>query len=243
MSLNLHNSSNSSFNSLNSSNSNSPNSSLLKIQNKKIREEIKKCKFSSFIMLSNYSLFEFPLKLFNLQYENIKLIRRLDLSFNNITIIPNEISELIELRELWLQYNPLITLPASISLCTKLEIIDLQYTKIIELPSELCNLKKLYELNYNNTPFSEYILQRYDIKTTGINGLATLKRIFQEIYERQCLKSAIVEKLIGELYMKESDNPNSLSIVENMVEVILYIIIFVIIIVTIYIFNFFIYSN
>lgn len=210
------------------------------IINKKIREEIKKCQYSSFIMLSNCYLNEFPLKIITLQ-NDIKYLRRLDLSFNNITSLPNEISELSELKELWLQHNPLITIPVSLSFCSKLEIIDLKFTKIIELPSELCNLKKLYELNYENTPFSEYILQRYEIKTNGINGLATLKRIFQEIYERQCLKSAIIEKLLGELYMKELDNPDSLYIVENMVEVSLFLYLYLFLYLSLYLFIFHIF--
>jgi len=79
-------------------------------------------------------------------------------------------------------------------------------------------LKRLYELDFSSTPFAEHVLAQYDIKTTGSTGLATLKKIFNEIYERKCIKAATVEKLMGELYVKESDNPQSLSIVEGMVE-------------------------
>jgi hypothetical protein len=184
----------------------------------KIREEIKRCQFSAVIYLSNYRLLEFPAKILNSAAE-LQMLRRLDLSYNNITEVPAAISELTELRELWLQHNPLLTLPAAISNCVKLEIIDLKSTKVTALPAEICNLKKLYELDYRETPFARLVLKKYDIHTTGPTGLVILKKIFQEKFERQCLKDSTVEKLLSELYMKESDHPDSRRIVEDMVEV------------------------
>jgi Leucine-rich repeat (LRR) protein len=194
---------------------------------KKIREEIEKCQYSGMIHLSNCRLSLFPSKILSLSSLSssssssldFQSLRRLDLSFNYLIEIPSSISELTELREIWLQHNPIQTLPSSLSLCSKLEVIDIKGTKVSNLPSELANLKKLYELDYRETPFAQYVLERYEIQTTGLTGLTNLKRVFQDQYERQCLKAAIVEKLLGDLYLKESDNPESLSIVQNMVEV------------------------
>lgn len=186
--------------------------------NKKLREEIKKCRYAGSIHLCHCRLSEIPHRLISMSAD-LQCLRRLDLSSNNISVIPREIGEFTELRELWLQNNPITAVPKEIELCTKLEIIDLKYTKVADLPSELCNLKKLYELDFSETPFSQLVLTRYEIKTSGSTGLSSLKRIFQDRYERQCLKAATIEKLMGELYVKESDDPNSLSIVGDMVEV------------------------
>ena len=186
--------------------------------NKKLREEIKKCRYSGAIHLCHCRLDEIPPRLISAS-PDLQFLRRLDLSANNISVIPPEIGEFTELRELWLQSNPIKTLPPQIELCAKLEIIDVRYTLVNDLPSELCNLKKLYELDFSETPFSAYAATQFEIKTSGSSGLSALKKIFQDRYERQCLKAATVEKLMAELYVKECDDPNSLRIVGDMVEV------------------------
>jgi hypothetical protein len=185
---------------------------------KKLREEIKKCHYAGAIHLCHCRLLEIPHKLISMS-PDLQSLRRLDLSSNCISVIPREIGEFTELRELWLQNNPITTVPKELENCTKLEIVDLKYTQVADLPSELCNLKKLYELDFSETPFAQLALTQYEIKTSGSTGLASLKKIFHDRYERQCLKATTVEKLMGELYVKESDDPNTLTIVANMVEV------------------------
>jgi len=140
------------------------------------------------------------------------------LSNNNISEIPPEIRGFVELRELWLQNNPITTLPKEIEFLTKIEVIDLKYTKVVELPPEMCNLKKLFDLDFTETPFADNVLQRYEIKACNHNGLQTLKSVFKEIYQRQCLKADTLEKLMGELYVKEADNPQSIPIVQDMLQ-------------------------
>jgi hypothetical protein len=185
---------------------------------KKVRDEIKKSSFSFAIHLCHCRLVEFPHRLIE-ALPTLLNLRRLDLSNNNIAEIPVEICGFVELRELWLQNNPLTTLPKEIQHLTKLEVIDLKYTKVVDLPSELCNLKKLFDLDFSETPFSAHVLQRYEIKASDHKGLETLKKIFQEIYQRQCLAADTIEKLMGELYVKEADNPQSIPIVKHMLEV------------------------
>jgi hypothetical protein len=185
---------------------------------KKVRDEIKKSSFSFAIHLCHCRLLEFPYRLIE-STPTLLHLRRLDLSNNNIFEIPVEISGFVELRELWLQNNPITTLPKEVANLAKIEVIDLKYTKVTELPSELCNLKKLFDLDFTETPFAAHVLQRYEIKACDHKGLHTLKKIFQEIYQRQCLAADTIEKLMGELYVKEADNPQSIPIVKNMLEV------------------------
>lgn len=184
---------------------------------KKIRDEIKKSSYSFAIHLCYCRLLSFPQRLIDAT-QSLLTLRRLDLSCNNISEIPKEICGFVELRELWLQSNPLTTLPKEIENLTKLEVVDIKHTKVSDLPSEICNLKKLYELDFTETPFSVHISKRYGIKECDHKGLQTLKKIFQERYTRQCLSADTVEKLMGELYVKEADNPQSIPLVENMVE-------------------------
>lgn len=190
--------------------------------NKKLNEEIKKSNYSFQINIINYNLNEFPLKLFSFSL-NLSNIIKLNLSFNFISFIPSEISLLINLKELYLNYNLISTLPLTISDCLKLEILNLNNTNLISLPSEICNLNKLYILSYKDTPFYNLIKNKYNLKENeinDINSLILLKKNFNDLYERKCLKNLIIEKLLSELYMKESDNPNTLIIIQNMVEVI-----------------------
>lgn len=187
---------------------------------KKVRDEIKKSSFSLCIHLCHCRLNDFPHRLIE-AVPTLLNLRRLDLSNNNISEIPIEIGGFVELRELWLQNNPITTIPKEIEHLTNIEVIDLKYTKVSMLPPEMCNLKKLFDLDFTETPFAAHVLQRYEIKASDHRGLQTLKKIFQEIYQRQCLAADTLEKLMGELYVKEADNPQSIPIVKNLLEVFL----------------------
>lgn len=181
---------------------------------KKVRDEIRKSSYSFVIRLAHSLLNEVPSKILNAS--DISCIRRLDLSNNNISLIPPQISNLVELRELWLQSNPIRQIPSSIQYCAKLEVLDLKSTEIVELPPEICNLKQLFELDFSLTPYASTVAQAYEVKDTNLSGL---KKVFENMYQRKCLKADIIEKLMGELYIKESDDPKSLLIVNDLVEV------------------------
>lgn len=185
---------------------------------KKIRDEIKKSSFSFTIHLCHCRLNEFPNRLIEAT-PTLLALRRLDLSSNNISEIPAAIGGFVELRELWLQSNPIITLPKEIENLTKIEVIDLKYTKVMELPSEMCNLKKLYDLDFTETPFAARALQRYEVAACDHGGLQALKRVLREEYQRQCLAADTLELLMGELYLKEADNPQAVPIVKSMLQV------------------------
>jgi hypothetical protein len=189
---------------------------------KKIRNEIKKCEYSATIHLASYQLHEFPSKFLfttSLLFDIRSSLKVLNLSYNNITLLPDSIGELTELKELWLQSNPIESLPISLSNCYKLEILDLQRTKIRAIPSEFCNLKRLHELNYCETPYAIEISRRYQLTPTSLTGLKILKEALENEFQRKCLKETILNKLLGELYMKEADDPNTKVVVEQMVEV------------------------
>jgi Leucine-rich repeat (LRR) protein len=49
-------------------------------------------------------------------FEMTKLVR-LDLSFNNLVKISEEIGVLVKLEQLWLNYNPLREIPVALSNC------------------------------------------------------------------------------------------------------------------------------
>lgn len=180
----------------------------------KIRDEIRKCGYSFVIHLSHLRLTEFPMKIFTMQ--DFTCLRRLDLSNNSLSVIPEQIGQLSELRELWLQNNPISSCPRQIELCTKLEVIDFKATKIADLPPEICNIKNLHELDFSKTPFAEKVRVRFEIKENNLNGL---KQLFDDMYQRKNLKAAIIEKLLGELYIKEADDPRTLVVVKQVVEV------------------------
>ncbi len=137
-------------------------------------------------------------------------LRKLDLSFNNIQVIPKEIGLLSELRELWLQCNPIQTLPAEIDRCTKLEVIDVKNTPVTELPNELCNLKRLHCLDFSETPFAS--------SNSSGTDLTALKKIFHERYARNCLRTSIYDKLVGEVYVREMDKDENKEIIRLLVE-------------------------
>jgi hypothetical protein len=189
---------------------------------KKIRNEIKKCEYSATVHLASFQLHEFPSKFLftsSLLFDIRSSLKILNLSYNHLTVIPDSIGELTELKELWLQSNPLQILPISLSNCYKLEVLDLQRTLIQTIPSEFCNLKKLHELNYCDTPYALELHRRYQLTPTGLTGLQVLKEALENEFQRKCLKETILNKLLGELYMKEADDPNTKPIVERMVEV------------------------
>lgn len=86
----------------------------------RVRDEMKNQKYSHVIMLGHAGLHSFPTQMFH--EETIVNLRRLDLSHNCISKIPNSISVLVNLKEIWLQSNPIEEFPLALQHCTKLEV-------------------------------------------------------------------------------------------------------------------------
>jgi internalin A len=73
----------------------------------------------------------------------------LDLSCENITTLPSEIGQLINLEKLNLRYNQLTSLPREIGKLTNLNFLYLYGNKLVSLPSEIGQLVNLKILNVN----------------------------------------------------------------------------------------------
>jgi Leucine-rich repeat (LRR) protein len=75
----------------------------------------------------------------------------LDLSYNQITEIPESIAQLTNLTSLGLSYNQITEIPESIAQLTNLTLLDLSYNQITEIPESIAQLTNLtsLDLSYN----------------------------------------------------------------------------------------------
>jgi len=89
--------------------------------------------------------------------ENLKLIQRLDLSHQNLQMIPAEINFLVNLQRLDLSHNNLTEAP-DLDANTQLQIADLSYNRIERRPSFLDHphLKRI-NLSYNQLKKPPYL--------------------------------------------------------------------------------------
>lgn len=78
-------------------------------------------------------------------------LHSIDLSFNKLTAIPDNLSSLHNLKHLYLHCNRITAIPAQISQLQKLWTLDLDGNSITSIPEELASLRKLQELklDYN----------------------------------------------------------------------------------------------
>lgn len=74
-------------------------------------------------------------------------VKKLDLSGNQLTVLPPEIGLLRNLQKLNLRDNKLTTLPPEIGQLISLIRLDLSGNQLATLPPELCQLRNLQELN------------------------------------------------------------------------------------------------
>ena len=73
---------------------------------------------------------------------------------NKLTELPAEIGDLRELRQLWLSDNQLVGLPTSIQRLTKLVKLDLYGNKLTDLPAEISDLRELRMLSVSQNPLT-----------------------------------------------------------------------------------------
>ena len=73
---------------------------------------------------------------------------------NKLTELPAEIGDLRELRKLNVSNNQLVGLPTSIHRLTKLEELDLNVNNLTELPAEIGDLRELCLLNVSRNPLT-----------------------------------------------------------------------------------------
>lgn len=110
---------------------------------------------SNFLNLSNQNLNKLPsnvLKMSNLEELNI--------SNNKLTgALPGEIRNLKSLRILDASFNQMTGVPAEIGQLENLEILDLSNNKLTGLPYEMANLKRLKQLNLSGNNYSKQDLE------------------------------------------------------------------------------------
>ena len=93
-------------------------------------------------------------------------IQRIDMSFNRIRFIPQEIGNLTDLLVLNLRSNNILKFPAEICECVKLKCIDLGQNEVTSIPDKISSLIELRELLVNEN--------RIDVLPDAIGGCTSL---------------------------------------------------------------------
>ena len=102
----------------------------------------------------------------------------LDLSKNNITVIPTALKELAHLQELYLYTNRLQTLPSEIGQLANLRVLALYENSLTSLPEALSHLKSLEFLDIRHNKLTEIPDFVY-----SLTSLSTLYLRFNRIRE------------------------------------------------------------
>jgi hypothetical protein len=168
-----------------------------------IKEDIKIAEETYELMISHRCLYVIPPIVFG-GNESLVNLRRLDISFNNISVIPTDIIHLVSLRELWLQHNPIECLPDGIDKLENLEVMDVRQTSIKRFPPELSNLVNMYEFDWRDTPASAY----YAKQKVEVNDLNKLKACLKNVFIRKELENSFFDYLFATHFIREADDPD-----------------------------------
>src|SRR3989338_3522530 len=87
--------------------------------------------------------------------KNIEIACVLDLSNQNLTTVPNDITKLTKLNELNLSNNKFTSIPASVLDVSTLITLNLSNNQISKAPQNLGKLTNLQSLNLSENNFSE----------------------------------------------------------------------------------------
>ena len=88
-------------------------------------------------------------------YTDLTTLKVLNLSYNQLTSLPDSISRLTNLRWLYLSYNQLTSLPESIGRLTNLRWLHLSDNQLTSLPDWIGRLTNLEDLDLSNNQLSE----------------------------------------------------------------------------------------
>ncbi|XQJ30526.1 dual specificity protein phosphatase, putative [Leishmania guyanensis] len=115
------------------------------------QQELERCRTSNHteLLLYNYGLDAVPSEVYNPPLLQVVV---LDVSQNNLTSLPQELSFLAHLRKLVVSYNKLTELPDSLGNLSELESLDASHNALIDLPQTFIYLSFLASvaLDYNN---------------------------------------------------------------------------------------------
>ena len=182
----------------------------------KVESATKRALHTKVVALGHSGLNSVPMPLIMRMGDMMSKMVRLDLSHNFIQTIPTEISLLSSLQELWLQFNPLVNL-TGIAKLQNLEVLDIRGTHVQALPSDMATLKRLYEIDWRETPLALNLLKQHAIE---VNDLPTTMALLHEQHIREGLESTLLESLSGVKFMKEADVPGMAERIEQLVHTI-----------------------
>jgi len=154
---------------------------------------------------------------------------RLDLGHNEITEIPDEISQLTSLEQLWCNSNPLNKLSAELYKCSKLKVIDVRDTEINDIPREVGRLKNLVEFDLRGNKLRSKLDVKADNVTSVMAHLAhkdTRKQlkirlenslregIYREVADGE--EATIrIKRLVKEVFTAFKDNAEVKNVIRN----------------------------
>ena len=110
-------------------------------------------------------------------------LRNLDLSHNNLTTIPKQISVLENIVVLNLSHNEIELLPTELfTACTGLQHLDLSHNKLQSLQIQFIRLSRLQHLDLSSNPMENYIFRRAFERLTKLQflNLSNTGRFFLE---------------------------------------------------------------
>lgn len=110
---------------------------------KAINNHVQNAQKTGVCQLTEMDIKEVPEKLFLLKQN----LRVLDLSTNQIEIVPDAIGGFIQMKSLCMDKNLLTSLPKSIGKLKKLESLSVSYNMIKSIPSTINGLKNLVTVN------------------------------------------------------------------------------------------------
>jgi internalin A len=130
-------------------------------------------------------------------------LQELDLSYNQLSTLPEVIGQLSQLQELDLSYNQLSTLPEAIGRLSKLQELDLSGNQLSTLPEAIGQLSKLQVLNLSDNQLSTL--------PEAIQNLERLEKLFLHGNPGLCLPDEVLGPTIEEVVgpQKRSPKPSS----------------------------------
>jgi hypothetical protein len=168
---------------------------------------VERAKSSGALHISNLGLTSVPRAIF----DALPLLRRLDLSHNELTSLPAEIGKLRNLEQLWLNDNPLSSLPSELETLVALRVLDVRDTPLTTLPSALGKLP-LIEVGLSRTRLDAELQGAY-----AAGGTLKLLSVLNAREERRELESTLRDALAVDVYAESADTELGRARVEEVV--------------------------
>ena len=135
--------------------------------------------------------------------KNPSQVRRLDLSGQNLTVLPDSIGLLANLVELNLGRNKLTTLPASVGELRNLDVLNISNNNFNELPAAIRTMVHLDVLNFSNNPITT-------LDERAFSGLGNLKELRIDFIKISALPTSLGSCLVLSTFSAEGNSLKSL---------------------------------